>query len=199
MSSAPAPADGAAPEAARGGGGSMADPVAASVACPSTCSVLPGSTVPAAAPSTRCAPARRGGSTSPDRSSAASMWMTSRGSCALRSTRPNPGAAYNLCDDNPAPGHEVTAYACELLGVEPPPLVPFEQADLSPDGGQLLCRQQEGPQRPHQIRTGCDLEIPRLPARRSGIWLERGRGPLSAIDPLDLIESARYSPEYAAP
>jgi nucleoside-diphosphate-sugar epimerase len=46
--------------------------------------------------------------------------------------RPNPGAAYNLCDDNPAPGHEVTAYACELLGIEPPLLVPFEQADLSP-------------------------------------------------------------------
>lgn len=46
--------------------------------------------------------------------------------------RPNPGAAYNLCDDNPAPGHEVTAYAARLLGVEPPPLVPFEQADLSP-------------------------------------------------------------------
>lgn len=46
--------------------------------------------------------------------------------------RPDPGAAYNLCDDNPAPGHEVTAFACELLGVEPPPLVPFDQAELSP-------------------------------------------------------------------
>ncbi|WP_158044640.1 SDR family oxidoreductase [Skermanella pratensis] len=46
--------------------------------------------------------------------------------------RPNPGAAYNLCDDNPAPGHEVTAFACELLGVEPPPLVPFDRAELSP-------------------------------------------------------------------
>ena len=67
-----------------------------------------------------------------------------------------------------------------LLGVEPPPLVPFEQADLSPDGGQLLCRQQEGPQRPHQIRTGCDLEIPRLPAWRLRDLLERegGRCPL---------------------
>ncbi|EWY40343.1 epimerase [Skermanella stibiiresistens SB22] len=46
--------------------------------------------------------------------------------------RPNPGAAYNLCDDNPAAGHEVTAFACELLGVQPPPLVPFDQAELSP-------------------------------------------------------------------
>ncbi|WP_425406801.1 SDR family oxidoreductase [Hwanghaeella sp.] len=46
--------------------------------------------------------------------------------------RPNPGAAYNCCDDNPAPPQEVIAYACTLLGVEPPPLVPFEEAELSP-------------------------------------------------------------------
>jgi nucleoside-diphosphate-sugar epimerase len=46
--------------------------------------------------------------------------------------RPNPGAPYNVCDDDPAPPAEVVTYACELLGVEPPPEVPFEQAELSP-------------------------------------------------------------------
>jgi nucleoside-diphosphate-sugar epimerase len=46
--------------------------------------------------------------------------------------RPNPGGAYNVCDDNPAPPEEVVRYACELLGVAPPPLVPFDSADLSP-------------------------------------------------------------------
>ena len=45
--------------------------------------------------------------------------------------RPNPGRAYNLCDDDPAPPAEVIAYACDLLGVAPPPLVPFEAAELS--------------------------------------------------------------------
>jgi nucleoside-diphosphate-sugar epimerase len=45
--------------------------------------------------------------------------------------RPNPGAAYNLCDDNPAPPDEVIAYAAELLGVQPPPVVRFEDAQLS--------------------------------------------------------------------
>ncbi|MFM9842440.1 MAG: SDR family oxidoreductase [Dongiaceae bacterium] len=45
--------------------------------------------------------------------------------------RPNPGAAYNVCDDNPAPPDEVIAYAAELLRVEPPPVEPFEKADLS--------------------------------------------------------------------
>ncbi len=46
--------------------------------------------------------------------------------------RPSPGRIYNVCDDCPAPAHDVVAFACELLGVEAPPLVPFEEADLSP-------------------------------------------------------------------
>jgi nucleoside-diphosphate-sugar epimerase len=45
--------------------------------------------------------------------------------------RPNPGAVYNVCDDDPAPPWEVIEYAAELLGVPPPPAVPFEQAQLS--------------------------------------------------------------------
>ena len=45
---------------------------------------------------------------------------------------PNPGAAYNLADDSPAPSHEVIAYACELLGIPVPPCIPFDEADLAP-------------------------------------------------------------------
>jgi nucleoside-diphosphate-sugar epimerase len=45
--------------------------------------------------------------------------------------KPNPGAAYNVCDDEAAPPQDVIAYACELLGVEPPPEVAFEDAELS--------------------------------------------------------------------
>ena len=46
--------------------------------------------------------------------------------------QPNPGATYNVCDDEPAPGADVVAHACALLGVAPPPLVPLADADLSP-------------------------------------------------------------------
>ena len=42
-----------------------------------------------------------------------------------------PAGAYNLADDSPAPQSDVIAYACTLLGITPPPLVPLEQADLS--------------------------------------------------------------------
>ncbi len=45
--------------------------------------------------------------------------------------RPNAGGVYNVCDDDPAPPQEVIAFASELLGIEPPPLVPFESAELS--------------------------------------------------------------------
>ncbi len=51
---------------------------------------------------------------------------------AASMAHPNPGRAYNVCDDNPAPPQEVIAHACGLLGVAPPPLEPFSQADLSP-------------------------------------------------------------------
>jgi len=42
-------------------------------------------------------------------------------------TKPSRGAIYNVADDLPAPTAEVIAYACELLGVTPPPLIPWEQ------------------------------------------------------------------------
>ena len=46
--------------------------------------------------------------------------------------RPNPGAAYNVCDDDAADPAAVIAHACALLNVPPPPEVPFADADLSP-------------------------------------------------------------------
>ncbi len=46
--------------------------------------------------------------------------------------KPQPGEVYNVSDDCPSPPAEAVEYACGLLGVEPPPLVPYEKADLSP-------------------------------------------------------------------
>ncbi len=46
--------------------------------------------------------------------------------------RPDPGAIYNVADDDPAPPEAVIAHACRLLGVAPPPLVPFAEAELTP-------------------------------------------------------------------
>lgn len=46
--------------------------------------------------------------------------------------RPNPGAAYNVCDDEPAPPQAVVLFAAHLLGRAPPPEIDFEAADLTP-------------------------------------------------------------------
>ncbi|MEP2181745.1 SDR family oxidoreductase [Roseibium sp.] len=39
---------------------------------------------------------------------------------------------YNVTDDEPAPPQDVVTYAAKLLGVAPPPEVPFKTADLTP-------------------------------------------------------------------
>ena len=46
--------------------------------------------------------------------------------------RPDPGTAYNVADDEPCPPQDVIAHAAGLLGLAPPPEIPFEAADLSP-------------------------------------------------------------------
>ncbi|WP_243370717.1 SDR family oxidoreductase [Microvirga solisilvae] len=46
--------------------------------------------------------------------------------------RPSPGAIYNITDDEPAPPQDVITYAAHLLGFDPPPGIPFADADLSP-------------------------------------------------------------------
>ena len=53
---------------------------------------------------------------------------------AASMAKPNPGAIYNICDDDPAAPAEVIAYAAGLLGIEPPPLVPYAEAKLSDMG-----------------------------------------------------------------
>jgi dTDP-4-dehydrorhamnose reductase len=39
---------------------------------------------------------------------------------------------FNVVDDEPAPPQDVVAYAANLLGVAPPPEIPFSEAQLSP-------------------------------------------------------------------
>ena len=51
---------------------------------------------------------------------------------AASMARPDPGAIYNVCDDDPAPPEEVIAFAAELLGLPVPPAIPFEKADMTP-------------------------------------------------------------------
>ncbi len=46
--------------------------------------------------------------------------------------QPDPGAVYNVCDDDPAPPEDVLTYAAALLGLPPPPEMDYATADLPP-------------------------------------------------------------------
>ena len=46
--------------------------------------------------------------------------------------QPNPGAVYNLCDDDPAPPEDVIEHAAKLLGLPVPPGIQFDEADMTP-------------------------------------------------------------------
>ena len=43
-----------------------------------------------------------------------------------------PHRIYNATDDEPAASEDVLLYAAELMGIEPPPTLPFDLADLTP-------------------------------------------------------------------
>jgi len=45
---------------------------------------------------------------------------------------PSRNAIYNVADDEPGPPQDVIACAAELLGREPPPEIPFDEADQTP-------------------------------------------------------------------
>jgi nucleoside-diphosphate-sugar epimerase len=50
--------------------------------------------------------------------------------CSIQ--QPTPQQVYNVCDDEPTEPSKLITEACSLLGVEPPPLIPFNAANLGP-------------------------------------------------------------------
>lgn len=56
------------------------------------------------------------------------------GATAALLARDGPGGLWNVTDDEPAPPQDVVSHAAGLLGIAPPPEVPFAEADLSPMG-----------------------------------------------------------------
>ena len=80
--------------------------------------------------------------------------------------RPDPGAVYNLCDDDPAPPEEVLAHAAALLGLPVPPEVPFEEAELSPMAASFYAESKRV--RNERIKAGLGIRL-RYPDYRSGL------------------------------
>lgn len=93
---------------------------------------------------------------------------------------PNPGAAYNLADDIPAPPDEVIAYACELLGVSPPPVEEFDDIkdSLSPMARSFYGESKRVSNRRLREELGVELKWPNYRAGLVALLEGQARGDL---------------------
>ncbi len=80
--------------------------------------------------------------------------------------RPDPGAVYNVCDDDPAPPQDVIAHAAKLLGLPVPPAIPFDQADLSPMAASFYAESKRV--RNDRIKSDLGVRL-RYPTYREGL------------------------------
>lgn len=74
--------------------------------------------------------------------------------------KPRAGAIYNVTDDEPAPPQDVVHYAAQLAGIEPPPMVAFEDADLSPMGRTFYAENKRVSNRLIKHELGVSLHYP---------------------------------------
>ncbi len=73
---------------------------------------------------------------------------------------------FNVSDDEPAPPQDVTAFAAQLIGIEPPPLVDFTEAELSPMARSFYAENK----RVRNERIKCDLGVKLMyPTYREGL------------------------------
>ena len=75
-------------------------------------------------------------------------------------SQPKPYSIYNLCDDNPAPPQDVLSYAAELLCVDQPPTVRFEDADLSEMARSFYAENKRVSNQLIKSELGVDLSYP---------------------------------------
>ena len=98
---------------------------------------------------------------------------------ALRASmvRPRPGAIYNVCDDEPAPPEDVVSFAAQLLGKEPPPLIPFADANLSAMARSFYADNKRVSNNLIKTELGCTLTYPTY---------REGLGAIAATDGINL-------------
>lgn len=85
---------------------------------------------------------------------------------AASMARPNPGAVYNVADDEPAPAQDVIAFAARMLGLPLPPEIPFEGAGLGPMAASFYAESKRV--RNDRIKTELGIHL-RHPDYRAGL------------------------------
>ncbi|MCR8724746.1 SDR family oxidoreductase [Frigidibacter sp. ROC022] len=85
---------------------------------------------------------------------------------AASMARPDPGAVYNLCDDDPAPPEAVIEEAARLLGLPVPPAEDFESAAMSEMARSFYAESKRV--RNDRIKTGLGIRL-KYPDYRTGL------------------------------
>ena len=80
--------------------------------------------------------------------------------------RPDPGAIYNVCDNDPAPPQDVLAHAAALIGVPVPPAEDFATAEMTPMARSFYAESKRVANRRIRDELGVVL---RYPDYRSGL------------------------------
>lgn len=96
------------------------------------------------------------------------------------------GGIFNVTDDEPAPPQDVVTYAAELMGVDAPPEIPFETAQLSPMARSFYGENKRVANT--EIRaTGYDFRHPNYRAAFDSMWADgswRGEGTSDRRSPI---------------
>ncbi len=74
--------------------------------------------------------------------------------------RPDPGAVYNVCDNEAAPPQDVIEYAAGLLGIDAPAAEPFEEAQLSDMARSFYSESKKVSNKKIKAELGVELKFP---------------------------------------
>lgn len=98
-------------------------------------------------------------------------------SIAAALLREGTGGAWNIADDEPAPAPDVVAHAAALLGIQPPPAIPFAEADLSPMARSFYGANRRVSNRAMKDDLGVRLGFPTYRDGLAALVREDGTGP----------------------
>jgi len=80
---------------------------------------------------------------------------------------------FNLADDEPAPPQDLITYAAEKMGVEPPPEVPFETAEMTPMARSFYADNKRVSNKAIKDALGIELLYPNYRVGLDAIWKAR--------------------------
>ncbi|MGB5559662.1 MAG: SDR family oxidoreductase [Paracoccaceae bacterium] len=80
--------------------------------------------------------------------------------------KPDPGAIYNLCDDDPAPPEDVIEHAAKLLGLAIPPAEDWDKAEMTPMARSFYAESKKV--RNDRIKTDLGVKL-KYPDYRTGL------------------------------